>query len=920
MRKQRKLFIHLLLLLVGPLACAWMISSAAWAQDQDSETAEEEAADLGRVQITGSRILRTDIEGPTPIVTIDRTDFENQGYLTVQDALDSLTQNTGGSLSQQFVFGFTPGASAVNLRGFGLGRTLTLIDGRRIPVYPLGIGGSTQFFDLSSIPTAIIDRIEILTDGASAIYGSDAVGGVINVITRKDFDGLQSRIRFGDTDDGGYETRQYELVGGASTHSTSAYLTFQFQRNEELLANQRDFAASDIADPLGRGVFSTFGANIVEVDPNTGVPSLIPAPDCGSPNGPLGGQGIPPGTPGSGSLFGGSPCGFNRSEFRQLFPENDRVTFSGRVDHELDNGINLFAFGRWTQSETNTQIEPFAYAGTALFLGASANPIVPNNGGLITGPNGGPAVFVRRLVEYGPRTTDIDIESYGATLGVNGLIGVDWEWEAAYSYNVQEVFRTRGGSIILSAFENEVDNGLDLFQPIPDDVVARTSFQPFTDAQSQNDVFDVQITGFLPWELPGGPVGLAAVGEFEQQEFFDRRDQITLLGDASDGGSAGGGARERTALGLEISLPVIDTVEISAAARWDDYNDESETGSALSPKIAVSWRPLNNLLLRGSWSETFRAPDLQRLFGSTTRSFQTFNDTVVCQNLGGSVGSSLPPSVVNGPNNPYGSGFDPCVQSVQSVRTLSGSNISLEEETGESWNLGLAWNITDDLSMTLDYFNLELENIISTPTGQFIVNQCAAGDQSFCALITRDTAGSLNGGQLTATAQNLSFQETSGADLTVNYVLNTDSAGRFEFESATTWVRDFKTQFNEASPVTSGVGIFSLPEWRSNFTTNWSLGNFGATLRATYVDELGGINSTIPLTNAEVVDDYITFNGQLRYQFGPSTQITFGINNLFNEDPPVDPTNPQWPWFINAGGYYNPVGREFYIQWVQDWN
>ena len=901
-------------LIVGLAATAAPVS----AQDQDSD--DEDVADLGRQVVTGSRILRTDIEGPTPVVIIDRDEFENQGYLTVQDALDSLTQNTGGSLTQQFVNGFTPGASGVNLRGFGTGRTLTLIDGRRIPVYPLGISGTTQFFDLSSIPTAIIDRIEILTDGASAIYGSDAVGGVINIITRKDFSGLETRIRIGDTDEGGYETRQYEVVGGASNGTTSAYITFQHQTNEALMATQRDYAASDIADPLGRSVYSSFGANIVEFDPSTGGFNAFPAPNCGEPDGPLGGLGITPDTPRSASLFGDSPCGFDRSAFRQLFPENDRSTLSGRVEHTLENNINLFAFGRWTKSNTFTQTEPFPYGGTAIYQGAAANPIVPNNGGLITGPNGGPAVFVRRLIEYGPRTTDIDIESYGATLGANGLIGADWEWEVAYSYNVQEVFRQRGGSIIVSALENEIDNGLDLFQPIPQEVVDRTSFTPITDAQSENDVFDAQITGFLPWELPGGPIGLAAVAEFEQQEFFDRRDQITLLGDASDGGSSGGGSRERSAFGLEMSFPILDTVEISAAARWDDYNDDSETGSALSPKIAVSWRPLDSLLLRASWSETFRAPDLQRLFGSSTTGFTTVTDTVVCQNLGGSAGDALDPSVVDGPNNPYGAGFDPCTQTVQGVRSTSGSNIGLEEEEGESWNIGMAWNITDDLSMTLDVFQLELENVINTPSGQFIINQCAGGDQAFCSLITRDSGGTLNGGTLFAAARNLSLFETTGADFSANYAFDAGNIGRFDFELATTYVDDFKTQFNDTSPVTSGVGIFSLPEWRSNFTTNWSRGNFGATLRTSYVGELGGLNSTIPLTDEQTIDEYITVNGQLRYQFSPDTEISFGINNLFNEDPPTDPTNPQWPWYINAGGYYSPIGREFYIEWVQRWN
>lgn len=901
------------------------IGALAWSQDTADEDRDggqqqdEDRALLDRVEVTGSRIRRSDIEGPTPVLIISRDEFENQGYLTVQDVLDSLTQNTGGSISQQFVFGFTPGASGVNLRAFGTGRTLVLIDGRRIPVYPLGLGGTTNFFDLSSIPTAIIDRVEILTDGASAIYGSDAIGGVVNIITRRDFDGLSTRLRAGDTDEGGYATWQYEIVGGVAGDRTSVNLSLQHMGNDELMATERRYAASDIADPLGRGVYSTFGSNIVEMDPDSGAIILTPAPGCGEPDGPLGGAGIPPGTPGTGTLFGASTCSFDRAFFRQLFPENDRSTLSGRIDHELESGVNVFAFGRWTKSETRTQIEPFAYAGTAFFGGGAANPIVPNSGGLFTGPNGGPAVFIRRLVEFGPRTTEIETESWSATMGANGLINDNWDWEAAYTYSVQEVFSQRGGSIIVSALERRIEDGLDLFQPIPRDVVDAVRFAPFTDAESQNDLIDVQVSGFLPWSVAGGPIGLAAVAEFEQQSFFDRRDPITLLGDASDGGSSGAGSRERSALGVELSVPVLPALEFNLAARWDDYDDASETGSAVSPKVSAIWRPVDNLMLRASWGQTFRAPDLQRLFGSTTTAFQTVNDTVVCQSLGGQVGSALPPGVVNGPDNPYGAGFDPCVQTVQSVRTLTGSNIALEEEEGDSFTVGAVWNITDELAVALDAYRMELEQIIATPTGQFIINQCATGDAAFCGLITRDASGTLNGGQLTAVAQNLSLQKIEGVDLSLSYHHNDERLGRFSVESETTWVSELTTQFNEDAPKTEGVGIFSIPEWRSNLTLNWGRGDLGATLRTSYVGSLGGINSSAPLTNNQRVDDYLTFNAQLRYDFGANTRLSLGVNNLTNEAPPTDPTNPQWPWYINAGGFYSPFGREFYLQWEQRW-
>lgn len=901
-----------------PLASAISVALSFGAQAQVEGSNAAEPAELDDLTVTGSRLKRSDVEGPTPVIVLERAEFEEMGYRTVQDVLDSLTQNTGGSLTQQFVFGFTPGASGVNLRGFGTGRTLILVDGRRIPVYPLGLGGTTQFYDTASIPTAIIQRIEVLTDGASAIYGSDAIGGVVNIITRKEYDGISTRLRTGDTDNGGYQTDQFELVGGKAFEDTSVYFTLQYDANEELMSSQRSYAESDIADPLGRSVYSTFGANIVELVGGNVV--ITPDPNCGTAAGAIGTEGIPPGTPGGGQFFGQNTCGFNRTQFRQLFPENRRTTFSGRLEQVLNDNLTAYASVRWNRSDSYVQIEPFAYSGTALFGGASATPITPNGGGLITGPNGGPAVYIRRLFEYGPRATDIETQTFGALFGLTGVIGDGWDWEAGFSINKQDYFSQRNGSIILSAFEAQVDNGLDLFQPIPASVVASTSFRPFTDAESTSRYADFQISGFLPVDLPGGPMALAGVVEWENQEFFDNRDPITLAGDASDGGSAGGGERDRAAIGVELALPLLPQVELDLAARFDDYDDASDTGSATTGKASLQYRPLDNLLLRASFGTTFRAPDLQRLFGSTTRAFTTVVDSPRCVAAGGD------PNAPGGldPNN----SSDPC-DAVQSVRILVGSNIALEEEEGESINIGAVWEPLDGLSLTLDYYDVQLENIIAAATGQFILDQCAGlstgqPDQSFCNLVTRDAAGTLQGGQISAQALNLSEQQIQGVDATVRYDWDSGDYGLFAFQWETTWVDSLTTRFAEGQPEVENLALASLPEFRHNVTVNWNYEDFGATLRTSYVDEVPGVNAfsdpaTGRVPDSQFIDDYVTVNGQFRYHAGEYGDFQVGINNLFDEEPPVDPTNSNWPWFINAGGYYSSFGREWYVQWQKRW-
>ncbi|MEM9304763.1 MAG: TonB-dependent receptor, partial [Pseudomonadota bacterium] len=864
-------------------------------------------------------LKRSEVEGPTPVLVFERQDFENQGYRTVQDVLDSLTQNTGGSLAQTFVFGFTPAASGVNLRGFGTGRTLILVDGRRVPVYPLGIGGTTQFYDTATIPTAIIERIEVLTDGASAIYGSDAIGGVVNIITRKEFDGIQTRLRAGDTSDGGYQTEQIEFVAGKAFDETSVYFTIQYDHNDALMSTQRSYAESDIADPLGRGVYSVFGANTIDLTTF----AITPDPNCGNGDGAIGTAGIPPGSPGSGQFIGQNTCGFNRTAFRQLFPENRRVTLSGRVEHEMTDDIKAFASFRYNRSDTFVQIEPFAYGSTSpnAFGGGAANPLVPGNGGVFPGPDGAPTAVFRRLVEFGPRTTDAEIQSMGALFGLQGTIGYQWDWEAGYSINKQDFFSRRGGSVILSVLDAAFETGeVGPFDPIPPEVVQRASFSPFTDAESENQVLDFQISGDTPWALPGGNIGMAGIVEYEDQSFVDDRDAITLLGDASDGGSAGGGERERYAIGIEASFPVHDTLVLSLAGRYDDYDDASQTGSAPTGKGTLEWRPLDNLLVRASYGTTFRAPDMQRLFGSTTRAFSSPIDTPQCLAAGGD------------PNMPGGidpdDSSDPC-DVVQSVRTLIGSNIDLEEEEGESMNVGIVWEAFDDFSLTLDYYDVELENIIAAPSSQFILNQCAGlntgiPDQSFCDLITRDAQGNITNGEIRAQALNLSSQRIDGVDATIRYGYDTDRWGGFDLTWETTWTNSLETQFADGQPSVENIALSSIPEFRHNLTVDWSYNDFGATMRASYVDELPGINAFADdsgnVPDSQFVDDYIVVNTSLRYAAGDWGDFQLGVNNLFDEEPPVDPTDSGWPWYIDAGGYYTPFGREWYLQWQKRWN
>jgi len=894
-------------------------SQPALAQDQD-----EEAADLGKITVTGSRIKRIDIEGPSPVVVITAAEMEAKGFANVSDVLDSLVQNTGGTADQSFTFGFIPATSAPDLRAFGQNATLVLLDGRRVPVYPIPQSGVSNIVDFAGIPMVQVERIEILTDGASAIYGSDAVAGVINIITRKDYDGVMVDLRTGDTADGGYASERVQIFAGTGAGDTRINGSFEYWHNDPLMASQRDYAGSDIANP--RGSYSVGGASFV--NDNTG--EVTQAPGCGTPAGPLGGLGIPDiNTPifTAGDLW----CSFNRTAFRMLFAEQKRVSSSIRIDHDLMDNLSVFARVSFTDQRTNTQLEPNFYGGalfgttpatsnvitpqTAPFWGYVV-PGAPNNplngddcvgaGGVIIPAPCTPGWFVRRLVEFGPRSTDLQNTGLGVLAGLEGSFGSRniYDWDIGFGYNKTDITVLRP-NIISSTFNELVSNGLDLFQPIPQSVVDSTRFMAARDAESVNKTVDATITGDSGLEIQGRPLAFAVHADFTAESFSNIPDAISANGDAFDGGSAGSGERDRWGIGFEVAIPVLQTVNISAALRYDEFDSATtSTGAstasmnATSPKIGIEWRPIQDLLLRGSWGESFRAPDMQRLFGAATRAFQTVDDPVT--------------------------GLQ-----VQSVSIRAGSNPNLQPEDGTNWTVGVVWE-PGNFMISADWINIELENIVTSLSPQTILNLCGANqDGSTCAQVHRDAQGTLQGGFIESDAQNLSLQNYAGLDLVARYRWETARAGTFTPEIAVTYVDKLETQRTLSDPVVENTGFATLPEYRANINLGYELNDFNANVFVIWVDEMCGVQGGLDpqqttcgpdqfVSENEFIDSYTLVNLNASYDFGNFGRLTVGLNNAFDEDPADDPTNNNWPWFFNNGGYSNPIGQEWTIAYNKE--
>jgi iron complex outermembrane recepter protein len=913
---------------------ASMVSLAAPVRAQQQQPQQEEAAQLGRIAVVGSRIRRVDVEGPQPVIVISAQDIENSGFATVQEVLDSLPQNTGGGFDQSFVFGFTPSASAVDIRGFGVGRVLILLDGRRLPIFPFASNGTDNFVDLNSIPSAAIERIEVLPAGASAIYGSDAISGVINIVLRKDVEGTQVNLRYGDTMHGGGDTSRIQLYHGTNTARGSTSVIMEYFTMGRIMAGDRDYAANDVvlnalpagAGPNGNGsigAFSSFAPAGTLVDLATG--DHLAGPNCTpNPNDDF----VPPGildTGGSGTTSDGY-CRFNRSRYRELLPDFNHVSVMLNTERELSADTKFFARASFQQGQVRTQIEPMpliyadglppivgcdrATLGSDCDFYYDADPNDPRDG-IANNPNdlsGGtyllPGVY-RRMLEWGPRQNDFDLSQWSALLGLNGTLGNRFDWELALgNYEIQvkdQNINYAREDLIREAINTGEWNVFDTATP---DFVQATRTDPTARGESAIKTLDFDITGDL-WQMRHGMAQFAAIFEYAEERFSDERDADLINNNTIGlGGTAGGGSRDRWAIGGELQLPLAEKLSMNLALRSDTYNDASDVGSATVPRLAIEYRPTVNLLVRGHWGQSFRAPDLQRLFGATTRAFDDLVDTPYCEANGGTRGSADPTPA---------DGFNECQEAVISVPLEIGANTALKEEEGEDFGAGVVWQATERITVTADLFAANLKGLVRDPDQQFILDNSASFPDAVehsAANVAPDNPGGLS--LVRATAVNIGERRTKGVDLMLEYNMPTMRVGTFDVNFGATYTDELKEQL---APGESFDDLAEVPKWRANTRLDWSNDSaLSVTLFSTWIDHYAQFNET---AWQQHVSSYLTWNGQVRWQLTQNGELRVGVNNLTDRDPPHDfqDGNAGWPFYNQF--YHDPYGRSWFSQYTQ---
>ncbi|AUD78708.1 hypothetical protein CW740_05370 [Kangiella profundi] len=933
--------------LLATASASLALTATVNAAEEQEEEAEEEKVE--KVTIVGSRIKRTDVEGAQPVTVITTEDMAKQGHVTVFDALTNLTQNSSFQFEgPEFSSGFTPDVQTLNLRGFGVGNTLMLLNGRRISSYPAAYQSDTSVFNFGAIPAAAVKEIRVLSTGASAIYGSDAVAGVVDIILKDSVDETTINLIVGtptESDSNPLDT-QFKLVTGKSFDNGNVTLAYQYTDRELIKAGEFDDYDSDLDYPYGDGVLTRYVLDLNRWAPFRGE---LGYQDPGAGTCEAMGNGtVRSFRPNSGYFCGSDDAA--ETTFRNQ-KESHSIFLHG--DYQLSDDVQLFADILYYQSES---------ANNSRYLFVSEE-ILDTTNIVDTGVIGNyydwfvaQRLFTEEELGRNLDTTFED-DSLNVSVGATGFWG-EHEWEVSlnrsdYEYTSKNPWWKAEDviSLFLGDYYGTSFYGTDwwsgtgplglrdnLFTPLDDttralvnDAIGNHTYGNETSSTSAQ--FNISGDWFDNWQ---GTVQYAAVLEYEKQDFKfvpdERISQDPPLPNLPGSGwwkltgYQGEGDRSRVAVGGELLIPMHDTLNINLAARVDKYDsDSSSIGTRTTPSISFEWRPIEDLLIRGGYSESFRAPDLNQVY-TTTGFFTGTTDLVQCLQEY---------EFINGSS----AGFDPssCTSSSSFVRRVGSQELGgepLKDETGYSAWFGFSAELAENLTLMATLNRVNLEDRVQTESASQLLRQeyeCYTNSgevsQSRCdyidARIDRETdpnTGISYVSRFNVSPLNVSEQEIDSLDANLRWGHPFD-AGYLAFDVDYSHMLSNKYRASDTSEeidlrddeISGGWD----PRSRVTTTLSWSGDDYRLALTAF---RRGGVTAWRPSQRDPDSDyrmrPYITYNFTANYNWTEDFSTGLRVRNLFNAKPPKDETFLfyDYPWynhFVYAGA---GIGRELYLE------
>ncbi|MGI9288049.1 MAG: TonB-dependent receptor domain-containing protein [Pseudomonadales bacterium] len=907
--------------------------------------AQEESV-LEEVVITGSRIRRNPLNEPTAVMDISNEMLDKTGVTNLGDILQDLPI-TGSAPNSQFNVpgnsgfpqdgaGIGAGTVQLSLRNIGAKRTLILVDGKRW-VAGSSASGVPSTVDLNTIPDNVVKRIEILQDGASAVYGSDAIGGVVNIITNSDYEGFRVDMQTGEylsDDDGASST--VSALWGTGNDTTHMVMSLSYADEKGIETAKRDRSAFPNADATSCNVP---GTNCSSFTPQARIllgPNLGDA-DLALNDGVLndGGANIPVFDPAD--PFGDDyheftaddRFNYNGPGFNFLRTPNERTNIYATVTHKFTESLRAVVKASYTKrkSETKGAPEPLCLGsgcGNRIadnFVVSARNPFNPFGVDLSVA-DGTMEFFARRPLESGRRLFFQDMDSYFISTGLEGDFKIGerafyWDLTGSYgdnsgfqekenSHNIAKLQLAMGDPDICALVPNCVPfnffggQGPDGTGSITQEMLDFVGYtqRDFSEQTLKNVSFNL---GGDITPLPAGMLAFAAGFEYRDHNGSFRPDPIAESGEtAGIPSGATAGEFDVTEYYVELNVPILESFEANAAVRSSDY---STFGSESTYKTSLLFKPLEGLSLRGSISTGFRAPGIGELFGGAAREDFTFLDP--CADYTGVLGSA------NGGRDAAQSAQIQANCSALGVpvglaqlnpqlSATSAGNEDLEAETSDSWTLGFVYspgwvdNIgwMDSISFSIDYYDLEIEDAVQGRSPGDVIDACVNTlDPEFCNAVPRTSSGRIE--LVNNQLQNIGFIETSGFDVSFNYASPGTDFGQFLVSVNATNLDEYTETVNNpdgSTTVTELTGIHTdetferaFPDWRVVTSLDWIIDRWSATMTFRWVDEM-------ETPSGADLDSVMFADLQVRYKppiVGDSVTLSLGFNNVFDEDPPV---------------------------------
>jgi iron complex outermembrane receptor protein len=900
------------------LALSLALSFSTTTFSADDDDADDE---IEEVIVTGSRIARAETDGASPIIAITAEDIRASGEMSLAEVLRQSSVNSFGSFQPSS--GTTAQSQAtISLRGAGAGRTLVLLDGKRMAGSP-SYGGVAS--NINSIPFSAVERVEILTDGGSALYGSDALAGVVNVIMKKDFEGAEAYIYSGNPERGGGEQEAYGFTAGLTSELGNVVISFEHDSREIVYMADRWWSQRNFIDGKdasnATSYFDTLNASFYSCNmwsyasPGFGYEAI---PDCVGQSDFLG----------SGNTYNYGGGGVVLYPYNQIMAEDastGRDTMFVNYNYDINDNHSVNARG------IVTKVNGFGrYAPVAGYFGVECS-------------KWGGCPYTEAQLKAGAGWTDaadgaadwdaVDIyyrmRSVGPRIGKNTDYFTDYLLDftgdlgfadySAFLHHSRADYGHMGYNYTLKSVASKLAEDGDFeFANMSDAQAGKLRYTEVSEDDMALSHAGFTLIGDVDTGLPiAGPMDWVVGFEYMSTDYSVLVDAQRASGNVmGSAGSSSSGYRDIRAWFVESRLPITDDIELNLAHRADDYSD---FGSANNSKLSLRWQAMDNLVVRASFSESFIAPTLDSLGMSTSFSADSATDRVQAANAGVAARS-------------------------QQKQVYRLANPDLGPETGEYVNFGIVWNITDDLNLAIDAYELTLENqetLVSAndmllaewagvldnitsanPTARLVRNNYVAGSSA-----VDDGTGQCQYGQaqkvaclgslkeIYAPMANAGGFEVSGFDIALNYSYDTENWGTFRPMLDLTVVDEYLGEDYLGGPLVELQGRNGLPEMRGIFTLAWGKGDWNAYYQYEYVDsmyESSGFDvATLSSTPSGSLDSHATQNIQISYTAVTDTTVTFGIRNLEDEDPVID-SNYSWNSYL-----YDIYGRTFTLKLEQ---